>query len=407
MSIPQPKPLLDTIVYLMEEPSNPLQRYLKQLDYLPAQKDYLMAKKFLLSYVGSVDTFNSYRREVERLLQWSWLIEKKSIMALTREEITQYVNFVKKPPETWIAYKNVARFISKGGERDFNPEWRPFVQRNPKAKHYALSNKSLHVLFATLNTFYTFLQQENKIDKHPIALMRQKSRFLQRQQHHRVTRKLSELQWETVMEATNQLADSLPGRYERSRFMMACFYLLGLRISELAETPERIPKMSDFSPDKEGRWWFTTVGKGNKLRDVAVPDALLGCLKAYRLTQALSPLPHRGETTPLLHKERGSGGLGTRQIRNLVQQCFDGAVTLLLQRQQTDAAEDLRAATVHWLRHTAISLDIISRPREHVRDDAGHGHMNTTVQYIEINREERHESAKHKGLLPKIAVPER
>ena len=45
-------------------------------------------------------------------------------------------------------------------------------------------------------------------------------------------------------------------------------------------------------------------------------------------------------------------------------------------------------------------MDITSRPREHVRDDAGHGHMNTTVQYIEINRDERHGSAKNKQLLP-------
>ena len=400
MSIPSPKPLLDTLAYLMEEPSAPLQHYLRQLDNLPAQSDYALAKQFVLSYMGSLDTFNSYRREVERLLQWAWLIAKKSITVLTREDITEYVIFVKKPPASWIARKTVARFIDKDGERHFNPQWRPFVQRDPRAKYYALSNKSLHVLFATLNTFYTFLQQENKIHKHPIALLRQKSRFLQRQQHHRVTRKLSTLQWQTVMEATNGLADAQPQRYERSRFMMACFYLLGLRISELAETPDRIPKMGDFSPDKAGRWWFTTVGKGNKLRDVAVPDALLECLKAYRLTQGLSPLPHRNEATPLLHKERGPGGLGTRQIRNLVQQCFDGAVSLLIQREQTDAAEDLRAATVHWLRHTAISMDITSRPREHVRDDAGHGHMNTTVQYIEINREERHDSAKHKALLP-------
>ncbi len=36
--------------------------------------DYLIAKKFLLSYKGSQDTFNAYRRDIERLLQWSLLI---------------------------------------------------------------------------------------------------------------------------------------------------------------------------------------------------------------------------------------------------------------------------------------------------------------------------------------------
>lgn len=37
-----------------------------------------------------------------------------------------------------------------------------------------------------------------------------------------------------------------------------------------------------------------------------------------------------------------------------------------------DDASDLRTATVHWLRHTGISEDVKFRPREHVRDNAGH-----------------------------------
>ena len=36
-------------------------------------QDYLHAKRFLLSYRGSLDTFNSYRREIERFLQWCQL----------------------------------------------------------------------------------------------------------------------------------------------------------------------------------------------------------------------------------------------------------------------------------------------------------------------------------------------
>ena len=44
---------------------------------------------------------------------------------------------------------------------------------------------------------------------------------------------------------------------------------------------------------------------------------------------------------------------------------------------------DLKAATVHWLRHTGISEDVKIRPREYVRDDAGHQSMQTTDRYIE------------------------
>ena len=59
-------------------------------------------------------------------------------------------------------------------------------------------------------------------------------------------------------------------------------------------------------------------------------------------------------------------------------------------------ADVLMAATVHWLRHTGISEDVKIRPREHVRDDAGHSSSAITDQYIDIEMRERHASAKKK-----------
>lgn len=59
----------------------------------------------------------------------------------------------------------------------------------------------------------------------------------------------------------------------------------------------------------------------------------------------------------------------------------------------------LQTATVHWLRHTGISDDVKHRPREHVRDDAGHNSGATTDKYIDVELQERHRSAKKKSLV--------
>ena len=56
----------------------------------------------------------------------------------------------------------------------------------------------------------------------------------------------------------------------------------------------------------------------------------------------------------------------------------------------------MKEATVHWLRHTGISDDVKHRPREHVRDDAGHGSGAITDKYIDVNLKDRHRSAKNK-----------
>ena len=346
-------------------------------------------------------------------MQWAWSICKKNLKSISRNDIRDYLQFVNEPPKAWIGTKTVARFIfnNETGFREANPDWRPFVVKISKNARrlgklptkisYQLSNKSIEAIFAGLSSLFTFLQQEDYLEVNPITLIRQKKGYIQRQQTRKVTRKLSRLQWQHVITAAEEMAEKNP-QHERTLFLMSAFYLLGVRISELAYSTERRATMGSFAPDKRGLWWFTTIGKGNKVRDIAVPDELLSALKRYREFLDLPPLPARDEATPLFPRMRGKQGLGTRQIRNIVQDVFDYAIFTLQEKGKTDEATDLATATVHWLRHTAISSEIEYRPREHIRDDVGHENPATMDKYIDTDRIARHKSAQHKKLKPEI-----
>ena len=84
----------------------------------------------------------------------------------------------------------------------------------------------------------------------------------------------------------------------------------------------------------------------------------------------------------------------------IVQKCYDRTIESLLKDKKIEEANEMRRATVHWLRHTGISEDIKSgRPREHVRDDARHSSSVITDRYIDIPKAERHQSAKNKRIF--------
>ena len=397
-----PSPLFDTLGH--------------HVDHLPANtaypypSDYQHAADFIYSYRGSLATFNAYRREIERLLQWSMRIAQKPLEALKRQDIEHFIEFCQAPPEQWIGLKKCDRFLAKGSERVPNPAWKPFVVnvsktahnegKRPELKAYTLSQKALQAIFSILGSFFNYLIQQDYMGYNPVSQIRQKSKYLRKEQHSAQIRRLSELQWTYVIETAEKMADSDPGQ-ERTLFIMNALFGMYLRISELSASLRWIPEMGDFFRDIDGNWWFKTVGKGNKARQIAVSDAMLTALKRYRKKQGLSLLPSVGENQPLLFKIKGKGPISsTRQIRHIVQTCFNAAIDRMMQDGFTEDAEQLKSATVHWLRHTGISEDVKVRPREHVRDDAGHGSSVITDHYIDVELRERHASSKKKRIKP-------
>ncbi len=374
------------------------------------KRDFKAALAFLYAYKDINMTYNAYRREIERFLHWSWQIAKKSILTLKRADIEAYVKFCQHPRPTWIGLFKRHRFIEIQGKRVPNPAWRPFVATvtktenrkgiKPKISKFEFSNNSLKELFAILNSFYNYLLQEEYAKVNPVMLIRQKSKFIRKTQGQPKIRRLSELQWQYVIKTAEKLANEKPSKHERTFFIMSILYSMYLRISELVASDRWTPKMHDFTADNDGNWWFTTVGKGNKERRIAVSKSMLEALKRWRKALSLSPLPSPADNYPLLPKEKGIGPItSTNSIRKIVQYCFDRTIENLNRDNLNVAAEALNAATVHWLRHTGISDDVKFRPREHVRDDAGHSSGAITDKYIDIELKERHKTAKNKVII--------
>ena len=375
------------------------------------QQDFNHTLDFIKSYTGSLGTFNSYRREAERLLQWCWLVRNKTLPELKREDIELFVRFCQNPPSSWISVKKCPRFIVKEGFRQPNPDWRPFVVSVSKSARsqgdvsdiaeFSLSQGAIQEIFAILSTLFNFLLAEEYMYSNPVALIRQKSKYIRKRQQNVPVRRLSLIQWDAVLRAADGMAQENPEMHERTRFILSILFGMYLRISELAASERWIPTMNDFAKDSNGYWWFTTVGKGNKERQVAVSVSMLDSLARWRKFLGLTSLPSPADNSPLIPRIRGTGPMSdTAPLRRLVQVCFDKAAILLRAENKIEEADNLGSATVHWLRHTGISEDVKTRPREHVRDDAGHSSSATTDRYIDIELQARYLSAQKKIIEP-------
>jgi integrase len=377
-----------------------------------ATNDFKQASRFLLSYSRKSEaTYNRFRNEIERFLLWTWTIANKSVIELKRSDIEAYIDFCWKPDDHWISKEIVPRFDLQQGRRITNPHWRPFTIKATKSQraishasgkelkiskaNYNVSQSTLQSIFTALNVFFKDLLIEEYADANYIPIVKKRCPYLVNNVKQQEVQRLSELQWEFVLETARNLADN-NSRYERHLFLVASLKSLYLRISELGVRnspvtgdPEWVPIMSHFY-SKEGYWFLEVFGKGRKARVVTIPEEFLPYLKRYRESRNLLGLPSRGENQPIINKLKGRGAMTSRQLTRLVQEIFDAAVDRMHKEGFEDQAEELRSATTHWLRHTGASQDVSSRPLKHLADDLGHASMGTTDKiYIQSDLRER------------------
>ena len=448
----QPMPILGNPDFIFEKPRQIVPKYAQPNADIKANKDLELVVGFLKRYVSNTRTLASYRSELERLMHWSWHVKKQSILDHDENDLVDYLEFAKAPPRHWIGTAPAKRFVeNKSGKLIPNPNWRPYVAKLRKKeltdRHAALKtsvdenikrpgpdisdhNPTPATLIATrrvLSALYKHLLAKESVSKDYVKLMPQTRDITGVDQTANQVMLLTNLQWKYVIDFATELADKAKSKqrqHERTLFVMTMLFLMYLRISELVWDDLSEPVMSDFFQDGDGNWWLNVFGKGDKPRKIAVSDEMLDAISRYRLSRDLPAYPSRSERDiPLLAVIRDDSAsfkdkpyykdpkkkkewykyapvTSTRAVRKMVQNHFDYSFNRMLssKRIKPHEAESLKEATVHWLRHTGISVDVKERDPRHVQIDAGHASMATTNRYIDIEDKARHLSAKKKGV---------
>lgn len=384
-----------------------------------AETDLDAIALWLEIYADRATTHANYRKEAERLLLWAladalqgpgsiaqedlqlfraflanpersnpiWAViaELKPVSSLTHEDLTRYRKFLAdpQPATTWITERG-ARYATD------DPRWRPFASQ--------LEPASIKQAVVILDGMFGWLVDAGYLRGNPLSLLRQRRR---RPAQH-VTRYLPAVMWQHVKDYVAAMPDQKPQQQRdkaRARWLTTLFYLLGLRISEVAGGT-----MGNFVREMSAggttRWWLEVVGKGLKYRRIPVSDELLAELMSYRQTHGLVPLPARGESTPLLLPYRrregnvSGEGVDRKTVHNAIKAVFRNAAdwTEAKGGQYREQAAHIRDASAHWLRHTAASHMLDSKiDLRTVRDNLGHDSINTTSQYAHEEDDRRHD----------------
>lgn len=388
---------------------------------IAAANDLEAIRAWLARFADKRTTFDSYRKEAERLLLWSLVQLGKPLSSLTHEDCLRYQRFVAdpQPAATWVANAGVG-----GGRKHArgDPRWRPF--------HGPLSAASIRQAMVILNVLFSWLVQAGYLAGNPLALSRQRTRKIAP----RITRYLEPGLWQEVKDTIALMPQDTPrarAHYHRVRWLFTLLYLGGLRITEVGTNT-----MGRFfvRRDRDGtmRWWLTVLGKGDKERLVPATRELMTELSRYRQSLGMTALPSPNEATPLVLPIGSTAGstsgstagetaaqtagratgpardtkqapstrpLTRAAVHTILKDVFARAAGRLREQGDEHAvrADLLEKASAHWLRHSAGShmadhqVDL-----RHVRDNFGHASLTTTSIYLHVDEDRRHQETDEK-----------
>jgi len=362
---------------------------------IEADNDWAAVRSFLRdkAATGSAHTVRAYEKECLRLMLWCRFVALKPMSSLNRDDARAYQSFLQAPYDEFVQprlsgkeHVPVTLWLPDG---TLNPHWRPFRTKR-------LSDGSIRTALAAIKSLSTYLVNADYLTSSPFLLGRLAKRdpVPKRRSKERVLREQARAAVNAVIDGMADRTKAQRVRAVRLRYLFDVFYYLGLRMSEATGG-----EMKHFFVE-DGRWWFRTVGKGQKERTVPVPSPLLRSLVDFRLVMGFEadyPLP--SDDAPLVPSVDGQRAIKDTQVRRMLKGLFQQAADRM-ESELGDAPEPeamacvhaLKQATPHWLRHT-YATDLFNAgvdPRI-VQDNLGHESMDTTLIYSHTEDIARHE----------------
>ena len=343
---------------------------------LSAHNDYEAVNAWL-SMHESPATQRAYRKEAERVILWAVLERGWPLSSLTAEDAIAYRAFLRRPAPR-------SRWVGPARPRTAS-DWKPFAGD--------LSARSVAYALSVVGALYRWLIEQRYTLANPFSGL--KVRGADRTQGQAVMRVFSEREWATIQSVAQGL--EWGGGWElraaqRLRFVLDFAYATGLRVSELVDA-----RLGQIETDGEGDHWLHLIGKGGKRAKVALPSLARGALDRYLVQRQLPVTPSRWDpATTLIGSIEGDeasmgskSGITATRLWHVMKRFF-AQVATVIEKENPAAADKLKRASPHWMRHTHATHALAHGAElTTVRDNLRHASIQTTSIYLHVDEVKR------------------
>jgi hypothetical protein len=236
---------------------------------------YNAASMFLLHKVVSIDGANErhlrrYSVSLERILNWSFIVAKKSVFDWDQEDVQRYLDFVEIPDSSWVCSSSFSRFVSSKNEPydqwPINERWRPFKRKfldgvvMPPCWGELDKERTIVLdffLYLSGRTSYPLAYlNSNIVGKLRRAIPTKRPPRSLRREYSKQLFKMNSIELNWIFEKVSELSMG-KWQYELVLFAMAVMRHSNLPIKTLCRASNTAGLLSQFCR-QSGEWYFVT-----------------------------------------------------------------------------------------------------------------------------------------------------
>jgi site-specific recombinase XerD len=335
-----------------------------------AANDYEAIQVWLRLRVQGTHTWRAYRKEAERFLLWAVMERRKALSSLDGDDCVAYRDFLAAPGPEWLGPRYVQRW---------SEAWRPF--EGP------LSVRSQAVAMTIVRSLCEWLVRRHYLDSNPWDDVPARPDAPSMPQ----LRALSQKQWQLVQAwIEGELVSAPSPSRHRLKFILDFAYMTGMRLAELAAAKLGWLRHEQLD-DGEWAWSIMVLGKRKKWREVPLPEPAVAALRLSLVMRGLDPEPLTNDPeAPLISKLSMEAPLSEARIYVILVAGFEQCARQIWEHDKR-AAERIREASTHWLRHTYGSHSAARGvPQDVLQANLGHESLATTSIYVRAEKARKH-----------------
>ncbi|RRV10431.1 hypothetical protein EGJ27_02055 [Pseudomonas sp. v388] len=320
--------------------------------------------KLFLSKFRNKNSFDTYRKYIERLLLWTFHLKHKPAHLLTQTDLHEFFEFCKSPPITWVRTTFERRFVQVHSGaigmafavRRSNPDWKPFwISINSDVEDigvaYHASSETSSGQYTTVRSFYAFLISKGLVDSNPLVNHDAFSSYtMSERPAPKKRRGLSEQVFKTVIDACLSLYKGL--KLHRMLFILYTINELSLSWVDFRACRKNFT-IGDFTKVHKGEWSLklTRANAEATLIPVAISyiENVFLPYKEYLLGLGLHDL----DSYPVFCALNGRSSISEGAVTWMLIRLREVAADALVRDQApVVVVERVRSITINTLAHT-------------------------------------------------------